>query len=212
MNSSDVTILYQGGSGGFGLFYFLLLSNNYVSGLPGIDVNILIEKQFGFELLEQPANWKNNEFWPDNQKCKDQARGPRLFLICNPTWTNELTQTNKAIAKGTHRILLYTDIRTQMRLAYDKRAYWFTDISRERFQAPGSNYKYIKQTLEPAGTYDPELENVRRFFRPNQELLLQDFLRTKHIPGFPVPNQSQADFLQRWLELQPPKSKQKLLS
>lgn len=208
---SDVTILYQGGSGGFGLFYYLLLSNKYVSGLPSDNVNLLIEQQFNSDLLSDPSQWKSTEFWPDNQKCKNSAQGPKLFLICNPTWTHEITQTNKSIAKGTHRILLYTDIRTQMRLAYDKQAYWFTDVSREKFQAPGSDYKYIKQILTQSATHDFELENVRRFFRPNQELCLQDFVKTKRIPGFPAPNQQQLDFLDHWLNLQPPKSKRKLI-
>lgn len=40
--TKDITILYQGGSGGFALFYYLLLSGKYQTGLPDVDVNTLV--------------------------------------------------------------------------------------------------------------------------------------------------------------------------
>lgn len=209
---SDVTILYQGGSGGFALFYYLLLSGQYTSGVDQTDVQSLIHTQFDPELKHNPKKWKHYEHWPDNLQCKYGMQGARLFLICNPAWEPEIAHQNAKIASGTLRILLYTDIKTQLRLAYDKQAYWFTDISRKRFQPNSSetDFRYMRRILKHNPDIDAELANVKKLFRPHHELLLQDFLQGQHIEGTPEPNQAQLDFLAYWLDLQPPKSKKAL--
>lgn len=192
------------------MFYYLLLSGKYVSGLPQGNINSFVDHQFGLQLKTNPKAWKSQEVWPDNQVCKNLPTGPRLFLICNPTWDRQATVQNLSIAQNTHTLLLYTDIRTQMRLAYDKQAYWFTDVSRQKFCAPDSNYKYIKHILRTNPNQDAELDKVRKIFCPDQELLLQSFIKNKTILGFDTPNQQQIDFLDHWIDLQPSKSLAKL--
>ena len=209
---SDVTILYQGGSGGFLLFYYLLLSNNYQTGLEFNSVTDLIDKQFPKTLQNAPAHWKSNEFWPDNLQCKKHPSDkPKLFLICNPCWNDYMIKQNLDISSDTHSILLYTDIKTQLRMAYEKKAYWFTNVSKKQFNAPENDKLYIRQILESAiAELDPEISKVKATFAPTQVLRLQDFLQRKTIETFAPPNKQQIEFIEFWKRLQPKKVQQLL--
>ena len=93
--NSDVTILYQGGSGGFALFYYLLLSGKFVTGLDYTSIQDLIDQQYPDRLIQNPKLWKTKEFWPDNVLCKQSKSGPKLFLICNPMWDKHALAQNK---------------------------------------------------------------------------------------------------------------------
>lgn len=207
----DVTVLYQGGSGGFLLFYYLLLSGCYTSGLPTTHIESLIESQFPLTLRDQPQQWKLTEHWPDNQWCKLNAASPKLYFVCNPCWNADMLQRNLALTSGTVKYLLYTDISTQLRLAYDKKAHWFTEHSRKTFCAPTSDYKYIRQIIKSAKQgVDPLVHTVIEKFSPDYIIRLQDFLHHPVLPLQADPNQHQLDFVARWVSLQTPKSQTKL--
>jgi hypothetical protein len=211
MKLQDVTIMYQGGSGGFALFYYLLLSGKFHTGLDYESVNELIEQQFNTLLIDRPAAWKKVEFWPDNVKCKRSDKKPKLFLICNPTWSGMLND-NLTISNDTYKILLYTDLKLQLRMAYEKRAYWFTDISRKQFNAPLNDKHYIKQIINNSSIYsnytvDPCIREIIEKFNPNQIINLQEFVKTKVIQDFGTPNEEQIKFLNFWMSIQPAKSK-----
>jgi hypothetical protein len=210
-DNKDVTILYQGGSGGFALFYFLLLSEKFVTGLKNKNIQQLIDIQYPDRLATEPRKWKHNEFWPDNNWCKTLP-GRKLFLICNPLWNNKIAEQNLKLSEHTHKILLYTDFKLQLRMCWEKQAYWFTDISKKAFNAPSSTGKYLKQIIQTQHNgFDPELERIQKTFYPDQQVDLKDFVSTKHIVNFDPPNSQQLDFLNRWIQLQPTKVKNLLL-
>lgn len=200
----NVTILYQGGSGGFALYYYLLLSGNYQFSIPTTQSMIL--KQFPTELSVTPNKWKAQEFWPDNVKLK-QNTGPQVLLICNPLFNNSMYQTNQMVCDSTYKILLYTDLRLQLRMAWDKQAYWFTDVSKEKFNAPSSTKQYLRQIINSKQEqFDPQLSEIKQHFCPDQELRLENLIQQKYVPGFDMPNSDQLSFLNYWYLLQSPKA------
>lgn len=208
----DITILYQGGSGGFALFYYLLLSGKYHTGLEYNSIHDLIAEQFPDTLTSFPNTWKHKEFWPDNQACKQSTKSPKLFLICNPNWNTDVLKQNLAISVDTHKILLYTNFKLQLRMCWEKQAYWFTDISKVAFNAPQDSKQYIRQIINTQKSgLDPQVKRVENLFNPDQKVNLVDFIKTKTIPGFGPPNQLQLNFLTHWFNLQPKKVQQALL-
>lgn len=204
----DVTILYQGGSGGFALYYYLLLSGRYQFDIGRLDQ--MIKQQFPQVLATAPSLWKIQEFWPDNQDLRNQP-GRKLFLICNPLFDSGSIDANKSLVQNTYKILLYTDIHLQIRLAYEKRAYWFTDVSRWAFDAPADIKKYLRSIISSRVKFngidvDPMIPKIIQEFHPDRLLSLDDFL----VNGFDEtdpPNQRQIDFLEYWLSIQPKKSR-----
>lgn len=202
---TDVTILYQGGSGGFALYYYLLLSGNYKTGLEYNNIKELIQQQFPAGLSVDQKKWKTFEHWPDNLKCKQTNSGPRLYLICNPLFNPNMFDQNMFIAQDTFKILLHTDIHIQLRMAWDKTAYWFTDVSRRVFNAPPSDREYLRWIL----THNKEksqLDSIKEKFKPDLSFRLEDFVSTQCIPGFDLPTAQQQEFLNYWLSLQSPRA------
>ena len=213
-SDTDTTIIYQGGSGGFFLYYLLLLSEKYVSGETDIQqsndivstVKQKILEQFPDSLKDNRSQWKVKEFWPNNDSIKKiQSHKNKLFLICNPLFDNRHIADNLNIASNTRRVLLYADIELQLRMAYEKNAYWFTDISKKRFKAPLSNYRYIRQirssykTLEN-NKVDPRVIDIINLFQPNLIINLKDLISNTEF------NHDQTTFLTHWLSLQSKKS------
>jgi hypothetical protein len=197
--TGDVTILYQGGSGGFALYYYLLLTGQFQHTTK--QTWQMINHQFPTKLIANPRSWKSQELWPNNTELKQQP-GPRLFLICNPLW--DAGDRTRPISDGTHKILLYTDLHLQLRMAWEKRAYWFTDISRQVFAAPDNDREYIRWILQSGVefngiTVDPQIPNIIEQFVPDQLIRLQDFV---HGPA----NADQRKFLDHWINLQPEKA------
>ena len=208
----DVTILYQGGSGGFALYYYLLLSGKYQYNIE--TVQSMITQQFPAELSINPYTWKDTEFWPNNLELK-KANGSKLFLICNPLFNPDVYETNQSISSNTYKILLYTNIHLQVRMAYEKQAYWFTAVSRRHFNAPNDTKQYLKQILSGSKSYydkdvDPELLNLITKFSPDQITQLEDFVNSTVLVNFPSTNRYQLDFLDYWKSLQSIKATQLL--
>lgn len=217
---TDTSIIYQGGSGGFFLYYLLLLSGKYVSGDNNIQesndtvstVKQQILTQFPYSLKDDQSQWKTTEFWPDNSSIKDiPLHKNKLFLICNPLFDNRHVVDNLHIASNTRRVLLYADISLQLRMAYEKNAYWFTDISKKRFNAPSSNYSYIRQIQSGCKILenkkvDPRVLDIINLYRPNIIINLKDLISST---GF---NQDQTTFLKYWLSLQSKKATRCLMT
>ena len=200
----DVTIMYQGGSGGFALYYYLLLSGQYQYDIP--TVQSMIAQQFPKELATNPGNWKNKEFWPDNLSLK-KTTGPKLFLICNPLFNPKMYEINQTVSRDTYKILLYTDIHLQLRMAWDKQAYWFTKVSREYFNAPSTDTPYIRHILDTAvDNYDPMVSQIKKLFNPNLLVCLEEFVKLKKITDSDTPTQEQREFLKYWKSIQSAKS------
>lgn len=201
MYTKDVTVIYQGGSGGFALYYHLLLTGNFQ--IDKTQAQSMIVRQYPTTLINDPKKWKEIEFWPSNVKSSDPLH-PQLFLICNPLFNESMYKTNQSICGNTHKILLYTDIHLQLRMAWEKQAYWFTQISRQHFNAPADNKQYLRQIIKSAVNYngtlvDPMVPRIIDIFKPDQIVRLESLLT------------EQTNFLNYWLKLQPKKA-QKLIA
>lgn len=199
--TGDVTILYQGGSGGFALYYYLLLSGEFQHSIK--DSWQLIHNQFPSVLANDPSTWKTCELWPDNLALKKQS-GPRLFLICNPLWSDHMIEVNHTVSDDTHKILLYAPLKLQLRMVWEKRAYWFTDISRQAFAAPNNDQEYMRW-IKRSGvdfhgiTVDPGVPKIVNEFKPNKIIKLEELLTETATPD-------QRKFLDHWIRLQPKKA------
>ena len=199
--TEDVTILYQGGSGGFALYYYLLLTGQFQHSIE--DTWKRIHYQFPIDLATAPGTWKTRELWPDNSALKKQS-SPRLFLICNPLWNEHMIEVNHAVSDNTRRILLYTPLTLQLRLAWEKRAYWFTAASRQAFNAPDSDQEYIRWIKRSGVDFngivvDPSVPKIINEFNPDKIVKLQELLTETATPD-------QKKFLDHWISLQPKKA------
>jgi hypothetical protein len=179
----DTTIIYQGGSGGFLLYYSMLLTGKYTTGLPTTNYQKLFQDQFPSSLATDRSKWKLTEHWPDNLLCKkDIADKPRLFLFCNPLFNSKSDQFIIDIAKNTKIILLYTDLHTQLRLAFDKNAYWFTELGASRFNPENLPKKHYIKNILRAGVHwredlcDPALPIIEQVYSVAEYIKLQDLM------------------------------------
>lgn len=106
--------MYFGGSGGFFLLHLLILSNKFFCA-PLNNFQQVFDKQWN---ITDPAAWKLLETWPDNHATSAAATDlHKLFFHCNGG-TPWKTHTG-------NKILLYTDIDTQLSLARYKHAWCF---------------------------------------------------------------------------------------
>jgi len=199
--NQDVCILYQGGSGGFALYYYLLLSGNFQHSID--ETWEMINRQFSPDLIRDRSRWKTQEIWPNNQELK-QLAGRKLFLVCNPLWSDYMIDVNHSISDNTYKILLYAPLKLQLRMAWEKRAYWFTDVSRQTFAAPTSDRKYIRWILQNSAwfngtTVDPRVPDIIKQFVPERILRLDEFVTS-------TANTDQRQFLNLWTSLQSKKA------
>ena len=205
--TGDVTIFYQGGSGGFALYYYLLLSGKF-----HMDIETAWDKirhQYPSHLVDDPRSWKHSELWPDTVVVK-KLSGPRLFLVCNPMWNTDMITLNHAICDGTHKIFLYTSLKLQLRMAWEKRAYWFSKWSFKYFDAPDCGQEYLRRIKQSGVEFndmivDPRVPEIIEEFRPNELLRLQDLLSQRALLSEPA-NPDQHRFLDLWISLQPKKA------
>ena len=182
----DTTIMYQGGSGGFLLFYYMLLSGEYTTGLDMENIDQYITKQYHPNLIDDKKSWKvNSEHWPNNLECKNTpSNKPKLFLVCNPTVSPYyLNKELQHIVKDTKVLLLYTDLKTQLRMSYNKQAYWFSELTERKFnQSLYTNKEFIRRILN-SGVYwkddfcDPELVKIEKIFPNLETVRLRDLLQ-----------------------------------
>lgn len=200
--TQDVTILYQGGSGGFALYYYLLLSGQFQHSIE--QTWQLIEQQFPPHLIRNHQDWKNHETWPDNHDLKT-CSGRKLFLVCNPFWGDY----NRTIPNDTYKIFLYADLHLQLRMAWEKKAWWFTDTTRLQVGAPDNNQIYIRQIIQNAVTFkgrkvDPMVPKIIQHYNPECIITLEDFVQKKKLTQDPT--HDQLEFVHRWIDLQPKKA------
>jgi hypothetical protein len=201
--TGNVSIFYQGGSGGFALYYYLLLSGQFQHSID--QTWKLIYSQYPTDLLTNSRNWKTQEHWPDNHELKKRSSST-LFLVCNPLWGKDSYQQ---IFDNTHKIFLYANLRLQLRMAWEKRAWWFTDLTRKVINAPADNKVYLRQIINSAATLDnhdvdPMVPKIIDYYKPDNIIQLEEFVKGKNLPG--TPNVHQLKFLDYWISLQPKKA------
>lgn len=75
---------YRGGSGGFLLLHFLLLSEQYYTNVfDNIDLSEVVAKQWN---IVDHREWKKTEFWPNNFKSiNGNSTLNKIAYFCNPT-------------------------------------------------------------------------------------------------------------------------------
>lgn len=116
MVQKDITLSYFGGSGGFFALHLLLLTSHYHCVFEGDeqDFEKIYQKQWNIG-----KKWKDSETSPDNNKTFASDMNNKVYFFCNPT-IKQITQYPST------KILVYTDIDTQLRLSKYKNAYLYT--------------------------------------------------------------------------------------
>jgi hypothetical protein len=94
-------------------------------------------------------------------------------------------------------------------MAWDKRAWWFTDETRNSSNAPDNNQVYIRQIIKNSGVLngvpvDPKVNKIVQHYMPNKIINLKNFIKNKNIGD--VPNYHQLKFLNQWIGLQTKKA------
>jgi len=117
---------------------------------------------------------------------------------------------NLQISENTHKILLYTRLDCQLRMAYEKRAYWFTGVSKQEFGAPDSEQQYLRKIKKSGVLWnnimvDPVIPRIEQMFSPDQIVRLEYFVTAQQLTNFSQPNELQIAFLNFWLDRQPKK-------
>ena len=108
----DICLYYSGASGGFYALTLLSLATPY-RWLPKADWS----KHWDIESMK---TWKSTEQWPNNHETSKSDIDHKLFFICNPR-QRQLKKVN-AMDQLTS-IWLYTDVKTQLTLAWHKNAW-----------------------------------------------------------------------------------------
>lgn len=192
----------------------MLLSGEYTTGLDMDNIEHYIKDQYHNKLATDKKSWKvDSEHWPNNLECKNLSTDKtKLFLVCNPTLSPYyINKELQHIVSDTKIILLYTDLRTQLRMSYDKQAYWFSELSRTKFnRSYYSNKAFIRKIINSGVLWkdelcDPELPKIEKIFPNLETVSLRDLLQK-----YPK-NVKQQWLIDRWLSLHSNKELRHLL-
>jgi hypothetical protein len=96
------------------------------NGSPCSINGISYKKQWN--VSEDRSKWKSAEKWPQNDLTQNSSFNNKLFFNCNPEKEHIIQDCDK-------RILLYTDIETQVMLAKNKHAWKYSRINIEEFES-----------------------------------------------------------------------------
>ena len=182
----------------------MLLSGEYTTGLNMENIEHYINNQYHTKFTNDKQHWKLfTEHWPNNLECKNQSSDKaKLFLVCNPTITPYYVNKElQYIVNDTKIVLLYTDLNTQLRMAYDKHAYWFNEPSRKQFnRSYYTNKQYIRRILNSGVLWrdelcDPELPKIERIFSNLEAVSLRELIQ-----NYPK-NSKQQWLIDKWLSL-----------
>jgi len=113
-DNEDLNIFQFGGCGGLYFCYQLLITNKFNCHLEKEKISFKEAKDSAFGIKEK-NKWKSNELFPDNNKTlKLKNNTKRIFYT-----VNEFDEWMDLPGK---KILVYTDIHSQIRLNYYKRS------------------------------------------------------------------------------------------
>lgn len=166
--SNDLVVSYGGGSGGFLFLHFLLLSDQYYCVFK--QENDLVSQWD----INNPSSWKSTEIWPDNldtlSTTTDQSK---IYFFCNPT-------IEKLSGYHGKKIVVYTSLDNQLRLASFKRANWFLNKSefshnREIVSQWQQYYNNIRDTSWPDCPNLKYFEGLPPYIR--NEILSQAYIQ-----------------------------------
>jgi len=127
---TDLNLYYIGGAGGFYLLHQLLLTGDYFCsfGNDFEDWSYDRVRQHTFSIDRQ--SWKDNEIWPDNQATLSADTDKNKVYLFNNMWGWDNWQKYPG-----HKMALYTDEKSWLRLTAIKGAALYWDKPREQFFA-----------------------------------------------------------------------------
>lgn len=200
--NSDLDIFYYGGTGGFYLLHQLLLTEKFYCNFGDENKSFLDINDSQFNISEIKF-WKNTEIWPDNDLTKTyQTSLRKIYFYCNDCadWIN---------AKE-YKICLYTDYKSHIRLAANKRAYFYT-------KGHLYNNNYIEHTKKLLKNYNSEIYKKYKIAMKKSDLNVrtQDVWTVDGLENFLNKvgceiQQVNIDFLKRFLNLHPKKLLEKI--
>jgi len=173
MIQNDITLGYSPACGGFLLFHLLLLSQQYhAEFVKPVDIPTAIANQWN---IKNHTEWKHTEYWPDNNKtsvCDNSAN--KIYFYCNPS-LEEFTQ------RSTRKIMLYSDINSQLALAQYKNAHWYYDqtqfgLNRNFIALWNSHYSAVKAPGWPRCISPRHIDTLPQSIQ--QELLLDPYTQS----------------------------------
>lgn len=182
----DLNVFYLGGSGGFYFLHQILLLNQHWCQFPGAldpgqfaeDFEKIFQRQWA---ITNTCDWKQGESWPENAGTESASVPGRhkIYLTCN--------EIHKWLVLPGHRVLLYTDLQSQIRLSRAKR----TQFAHTRMR------RLLTDRAQFQG-HTVMLDVARAAESADTVIYLQDFVRDSALLG---PRNQQ--FAQQWLALHP---------
>lgn len=166
---NDLNIIYSGGSGGFLLLHFLLLSDQYYCNFN--QDNDLISQ---WNIIN-PSKWKSTEIWPDNlATLNSPTNKSKIYFFFEPV--DKIT--NKY---GGKNLVIYTSFINQITLASYKRANWFClkgefGHNRDLINVWRQHYNNIKDPSWPACPNLKHFERLPKYIQ--QEILNNPYTKT----------------------------------
>lgn len=186
--TSDLKLSYSGGSGGFLLLHLLLLSGKFFTAFSVAEpLDDIIHKQWN---IRNHAMWKESEIWPQNNLTQlGYTTLHKLYFECNPN-----VKEFKCNAKS---LVLYTDISSQIKLAYCKKAHWFEDrtstfADKKKFiREWRDHYNNIKDISWPKCVSPRHLDRLPGYVRSEimQNAYTSRFMRQKLVDTADYKNQ-----------------------
>jgi len=140
-----------------------------------------------------PQAWKSTEIWPRNQdtlvrSCTD--RKYKIFYTC----AGVIDDVEEWLKWPGKKIVLYTDIRTQLRLAMSKKAWYYYKAKNNQ-----DKINIIKKEIRQSKVYkqcDVGLTAFEALQHADESVKLQDFIK---LMSSDAANKQQQQFTHQWL-------------
>lgn len=165
--------------------YLKIYQNFYKSHIHKELVDFMIHQQWN----STKTNWKDNEYWPLNHLTQQlSGEHNKIYFTCNDA------EQWKSLPG--FKIIIWTDIRSQIRLCWFKKANWFVNDTKKSLL---EHRKLISQLLK-----SPVDRAVSKLWDQGSCIKLQDIVNSKHW------NNQQLEFLQHWCKQHPEKLLKKI--
>lgn len=147
--ANDLNLLYSGGSGGFALLHFLLMSEQFDICFPSaLNYQKVFDRQWKISTAEL---WKIPEVWPDNDLTYQTPFSKnKIYYYCNP----EVNFPDLSKAYCNFNLVLYLDYYSQHKLARYKKAWLYLD-------APPAGIKKISQLRQFLDSWKNHYSNIK---------------------------------------------------
>ena len=203
--SEDLNIFYYGGSGGFYFLHQLLTTKKFICIFKAKNNNFKSFNDIKNSMfnISNPNKWKENELFPDNNlTLKFKSNKNKIFYN-----VNEYDEWLKLPGK---KILIYTDLRSQIRLTWYKKAKWFMSKPHNY-----KNFYYIAKNIlkNNKNLYHNSVSDAMQYADITvkfQDLLTPESLKIELKKFNCDISQENIDFLNYYLSLHTPKLLQKI--